>query len=699
MKKATRGPQAGARDIDRSSARRQVKHPLNSKWRGRLCRCVTHELLATLVDGEGSSMWRAFLQRRGHLAAVVDHVIAVSGGEGPGVSPPASHDAVRDLVVEAAAHGGPRVFPMLRSYLGHRAYLPKTVRHRLDQAIMAGKKAAPARVIAFTSELRRTRERRKLEGISREVVDHWYGEVLAGHHTSAEVRKIPTQIAEACERLLAHLRRQQPAQAIDEAAVYERYAPVFTAPHVPAAVDILIGTELDSLRIDVEFIGPFLQRLSKSEVVKRFKMLKEWMAKTHSYDMVSTPVLKAWIGKSFSHDIVITPVLADFLSGPGDFSSMLGVLHRLMDETRSGKFRMENHLQRDLEFRKFVHEYSRLYGTNRRLPYVNELPGELYRRFTELPELSYEDEDHWRLDGRHLVEVRRVAYEVAGFLQFLRRFRAGTSRPIVVVGNNRYGRQWVLEPLEELLGDGFSLRYDGVPSHMSTRLSVPSARNFEQSADNTGPWTSDVFPMEFVRQMAREMPHFVVVDAMSAGKYRGLTMFSRATKNYAHWFAAFNDVRSEGERAAYEDAVYLPPDHLEELRHWYEFVRLRRQLSEWVTPGPTYRIGHWAPCLTEQVQLGEIIVPGRSPEFDSDAPQVVLANPVIYKTEGDDLPEALRGTSPYYFDGPEKYVQEELVFGFGPYGFQPEVRGTMTATFVAAVQRRITAEVAKLLPE
>ena len=271
------------------------------------------------------------------------------------------------------------------------------------------------------------------------------------------------------------------------------------------------------------------------------------------------------------------------------------------------------------------------------------------------------------------------------FLRFLLRFREGTSRPIVVVGNNRYGRQWVVEPLEDLLGDGFTLRYDGVPSHTSMRLTVAWARNFEQSADNTGPWTPDAFPMEFVREMDRDMPHVVVADGKSIHAYQGDMMLSRASKIYANWVAAFNDVRAEGRRSAYWGESCLPEGHLRELVHWFEFVRLRRQLAEWVSPGPTYRVGLWAPQPTETIQLGEIRVPYTPPELDTDRPQFVLANPMFYETAS--LPEELRDTEPYYFDGPERYVQEEIVFGFGPYGFQPAVKGTMTATFVAAVQR------------
>ena len=65
----------------------------------------------------------------------------------------------------------------------------------------------------------------------------------------------------------------------------------------------------------------------------------------------------------------------------------------------------------------------------------------------------------------------------------------------------------------------------------------------------------------------------------------------------------------------------------------------------------------------------------------------------------DALPSHLHGTRPYFFDGPEELAKEQIVFGFGPYGFQPEVRGTMTASLVAKIQKRITAEVAEMVSE
>ena len=505
------------------------------------------------------------------------------------------------------------------------------------------------------------------------VVHHWRTQFVDGRIDPGDVAALAGQLREAVRRLLSHM--QTDGSRFSETHVHEKYAPVLVAEDVQKAVEVAILIESIDVRLDLEFARPLLT-LAPDEASSRLSRLKEWMGRTYIYD------------------VVVTPVLAEFLAQPGDFESKLSRLDRLAEETEHGRFNPHDPLQRDLEYQKFSHEYHRLYGTNRRLPYVNEPPTTLYGKFNELPVLDHEHRDKWRLEGQQMREVKRAGYEAAEFLRFLRRFRAGTSRPIVVVGNNRYGRQWVVEPLEELLRDGFTLRYDGVPSHMSTRLSVASARNFEQSADNTGPWTSDAFPMDFVRKMERDMPHIVVADAKSSYKYDGAMMLSRAAKTYANWVAAFNYVRAEGDVAAYRHESCLPLDHLGRLVHWYEFVRVRRQLEEWVTPGPTYSVGLWAPQTTDTAQLGELPVPFRPPMLDTDRPQFVLANPLLYDDAA--LPEHLHGTTPYYFDGPEKYIREEIVFGFGPYGFQPAVKGTMTTAFVAALQRAITEEVKSL---
>ena len=95
--------------------------------------------------------------------------------------------------------------------------------------------------------------------------------------------------------------------------------------------------------------------------------------------------------------------------------------------------------------------------------------------------------------------------------------------------------------------------------------------------------------------------------------------------------------------------------------------------------------------------MGTSLCRQNTPTLRDDKPQVVISNADIYRTEGDDIYETLRGTQPYYFDGPERYVKETVEFGFGEYGLETRVKGPTTDEFVARVQQEITAEVGRLL--
>ena len=95
--------------------------------------------------------------------------------------------------------------------------------------------------------------------------------------------------------------------------------------------------------------------------------------------------------------------------------------------------------------------------------------------------------------------------------------------------------------------------------------------------------------------------------------------------------------------------------------------------------------------------MGDMIVPSKPPDFTDGKPQVILANPAIYRTEGEDLPAALKGTHPYYFNDPEKGVKEEIVPGFGPHGFETRVQGFTTDEYVAAVQKQIRTDLVEML--
>ena len=490
------------------------------------------------------------------------------------------------------------------------------------------------------------------------------------------------EVIQARNTLLTHMRAKPRAGHLDENTVYEMYAPVFRSSRIPEYVSAIIAADEHAVRIEVDDIELFVERLEIEEVIRRFERLEEWMREDNPN----------------THDGVdFTPVLAEFLSRPSHFEDLINEVDRLKVETHNGRFRFDNKVQRDLEFRRFHHEYAKIAPTSRSLPYHGQSFAELYQVFSQLEKLPSVEQTPQTIATEHAVQAKRIAYEAAGFLKFLLKFRSKSDRHIVVLGNNRYGRQWVVEPLEDYFTDGFTLRYDRVPSHLSMRLTVPHARQRERSFDEVGGWTPDAMPREFSRELAKTMPHVVIVDGMSPKPDSRMMLLSRATKIYANWFVAFNDVRAEGDRSKFEHESPLPADHITELMQWYEFIAARKQLVEWVGPGPTYKLSLWTPEPTEYAKLGEVTVPCKHPDLDSDQPQVILANPIIYRTEGDDLPEILRCTRPYYFDGPERYVSEKMVMGFGPYGFSPRFVGPTTSSFVIAIQKLIKEEVGRLL--
>ena len=78
---------------------------------------------------------------------------------------------------------------------------------------------------------------------------------------------------------------------------------------------------------------------------------------------------------------------------------------------------------------------------------------------------------------------------------------------------------------------------------------------------------------------------------------------------------------------------------------------------------------------------------------------VILANPIVYRTEGDDLPDALRGTTPRHFDDPEAHAVDSIVFGFGAHGLETRLEGMSTEQFVQIAQGHIKEEIDRLLAE
>ena len=553
-------------------------------------------------------------------------------------------------------------------YLRQRAQIPARVRQQLDQMVKVGEHHIPRCAAAFASEIERLRSADKLGDDTDEIFSHWFDELMAGRLTEEQARAIPAQLVAARDLMLSAFAEIERGPEVSKDNLYDLLAFVFKSSDIAGVAQLVIRVYQLGLRVDIDqiqaFLTPFLRRNSIGKIMRRLDRLGQWMTQFE--------------GRNYE-GVIFTPVVTRHLAEHSDFEAALAEFDRLRAETLEGRFLLDNELQRDLEFLRFTHLNANLNGGRRG-------GDEQYTAFKALPVLPPSCQETVELSEQHLAQARRYGYQAACFLQFLRHFKDKTSRSIVVVGNDRYGRQWVVEPLQDYLKDDFTLRYDRVRSHASFRLRVPHEVESKARAG---------FPQDFIRELNEEMPHVVIVDARNPVRGPGMMKMSRGARDYVNWFMVFNDIRAEGDISKYAHEGAVP--HLSELRKWYEFDVVKRLIKPWVKPGSTYKITYWAPELKEYVMLGDFAMRAEYPDPTDDKPQVVISNADIYKTKGDDIYETLRGTDPYYFDGPEKYVKEEVEFGFGEYGVETRVKGPTTDEFVARVQQEITAEVGRLL--
>jgi len=309
------------------------------------------------------------------------------------------------------------------------------------------------------------------------------------------------------------------------------------------------------LGFDDNALADFRDKFGEEEVVRRLDRLKQWLQHANLLN---------------HYGVILTPVLIEHLTQASDFEALLGELDQRATHTRAGHFDAGDPIQRDLEFRRFAME-----STNERMPIATT---QMYSEFIALPQLPPPRLHEFHLSDEQIQAAKRVAHEAVGFLDFARQFKASTARPVIVIGNDRYGRLWFVEPIEPFLVEaGIEVRYDRVPSLLAHRLSTPA-----------------IFPARFVRRINAQMPHIIIADGASGAKNPAAMKMAKALRSCANWFAAFNDVRARGDRSKYADESSIPADFIDELMKWHEFVARRVELSGWVTPGSTYRVTTWS---------------------------------------------------------------------------------------------------------
>ncbi|MDE2808201.1 MAG: hypothetical protein OXN90_07255, partial [Gemmatimonadota bacterium] len=208
-------------------------------------------------------------------------------------------------------------------------------------------------------------------------------------------------------------------------------------PSIPPATTQTLG-------LSTQDLTPFFAGRSQAQVLERLEILAAWMAKINTQN----------------HDgVTLTPPLVEHLSS-GDIHARIADLDQRRRATTLGQFDPDDLLQRELEYRRYASEA-------RRQPTWPQDEIERRRAFDALEVLPPQQEEDCILTDQDRLEVQRAAWEARGLLDFLRHFRAHTQRPIVVVGNERYGRLFVVDPLEPYLAGDFAVRYERTPSHLS----------------------------------------------------------------------------------------------------------------------------------------------------------------------------------------------------------------------------------------
>ena len=394
-------------------------------------------------------------------------------------------------------------------HLRQRARISARVRQQLDQMV---------------SEIEQLRSSGELGDDTGGILSHWLDELVAGRLTEEQARAIPGQLVAARDLMLSAFAEMERGPEVDKDNLYDLLAFVFKSSDIAGVARLVIRVYQLGLRIDIDqiqaFLTPFLHCNLIDEIMRRVDRLGQWMTQ---FD-----------GRNYE-GVMFTPVVTRYLAEHSDFEAALAEFDRLRTETLKGHFRLDNALQRDLEFLRFAHLNANLNGGQRG-------GDEQYAAFKLLPVLSPPRQGTVELSKEHLAQAKRYGYHAACFLQFLRHFKARTPRPIVVVGNDRYGRQWVVEPLQDYLKGDFTLRYDRVRSHKSFRLRVPHEVESKARAG---------FPQDFVRELSETMPHVVIVDARNPVRGPGMMKMSRGARDYVNWFMVFNDVRAEGDISKY----------------------------------------------------------------------------------------------------------------------------------------------------
>lgn len=301
------------------------------------------------------------------------------------------------------------------------------------------------------------------------------------------------------------------------------------------------------------------------------------------------------------HNIFPTDSIVAFLKERGQEG--IKELIKLKEKTKRGEFDPRNPLQKDLEYILY-------------LALSNQRDGS-YESFSKT-QFVEDGEEASSLDSRDVMEARVAAFEAARVYWIIRE-RTDIRKKVFVVGNNRYGKLFVIDPLRqelELLSD-----LELIDSIGSKYVKSHTGRDVRRG--------SQIFSDNNLRNIASQTPDIIVVDGTEKNLVevdgKKLPRFSSAMMGYYNWVKDFNEGK------------FGPK------------------------PRKPYGITYRSFINSGKAVLGDEVV---DQQELSDSPQVIIVNSTIDPEYFSGLPEDLKEHAPGYFDDPEDKVsgRKRIVF-------------------------------------
>lgn len=325
--------------------------------------------------------------------------------------------------------------------------------------------------------------------------------------------------------------------------------------------------EYNTIHAALQIVG---NTLSSNDFLRRLNLLLPEHQRKLFFQNIPAKALAAWMSNPpISNSIFETMNELDLLPMPTIITENRSGLEKAITDIRSGGFDRQNSLHLEIEFSRY--KIRGPPGPKRSISL--NLDG--YLTFTEFRELPWID-GSVILDDDMLKGIKLLAAEAVAVHEYINRNKR--DFPVMVIGNKRYGTNWVVDPLKEhLVSQDIFIANDYVRSF-----------DFENKYRKLG-----YIKPEIWQWIAAHNPDIFIVDGAGHNKEEVdgqiFARFPGAMWGYLNDFVIYNLLAGEqeiGEEFSAETRKYAAELKKHNPSHPYEFL-------------------FWAPNITERFLVGQ----------------------------------------------------------------------------------------------